>query len=165
MNGNWIPKGLVSLERLSDRNDRYVKEITSQNANTSGEYEKVNIGDENNPKIVNLGKCCTPKERHLFIKLLQKFLDVFASSYEDLKDFRNGQFQHHIPLKLEVAPFKQKLRNYNPKVTDAIFKEIDKILQVRIIYPIHHSTWVTNIIPVPKKNGEIRIYVDFQNLN
>lgn len=72
--------------------------------------------------MVNLGRCCNPKERHLFIKLLQKYLDFFAYSYEDLKDFRNGQFQHHIPLKPEVAPFRQKLRNYNTKVANAIFK-------------------------------------------
>lgn len=70
LKGNRIPRGLVSLERLFDRNDRYVKENVSQTANTSGEYEKINLGDENNPKMVNLGKCCNPKERHLFINLL-----------------------------------------------------------------------------------------------
>jgi hypothetical protein len=46
-----------------------------------------------------------------------------------------------------------------------IFKEIDKMLYVRIIYPIHHSTWVANVVPVRKKNGEKRICVDFRNLN
>lgn len=35
----------------------------------------------------------------------------------------------------------------------------------KIIYPIHHFTWVANIVPVRKKNGEIRICVDCKNLN
>lgn len=39
------------------------------------------------------------------------------------------------------------------------------MLKVRIIYPIHHSTWVANIGPIKKKNREIRICVDFCNLN
>ena len=39
------------------------------------------------------------------------------------------------------------------------------MLKAHIIYPIHHSTWVANIVPVRKKNGEIRICGDFRNLN
>lgn len=50
-------------------------------------------------------------------------------------------------------------------VVEVIFKEVDKMLKERIIYPIHHSTWVANIAPVRKKNGEIKICVDIRNLN
>ena len=39
------------------------------------------------------------------------------------------------------------------------------MLKERIIYPIHHSTWISNIVLVKKKNGEIRICIDFRNLN
>ena len=39
------------------------------------------------------------------------------------------------------------------------------MLKAHIIFPIHHSTWVENIVPIRKKNGEIRICVDFSNLN
>ena len=39
------------------------------------------------------------------------------------------------------------------------------MLKARIIYPIHHSTWIANIVPVRKKNIEIKICVDFHNLN
>ena len=39
------------------------------------------------------------------------------------------------------------------------------MLQARIIYPIHHSTWVANIVPVMKKTGKTRIFIDFRNLN
>ena len=39
------------------------------------------------------------------------------------------------------------------------------MLKARIIYPIHHSTWIANIVPIRKKNGEIIICVDFRNLN
>lgn len=97
--------------------------------------------------------------------LLKKYIDVFAWSYDDMKEFRDGRFQHQILLKPGISPFRKKLRNFNPMMVDAIFKEVDKILKARIIYPIHHSTWVANIVPVSKKSGEIRIFVDFRNLN
>ena len=50
-------------------------------------------------------------------------------------------------------------------VLDAIFSEVHKMLEARIIYPIHHSTWIANIFPTRKKNGEIRICINFRNLN
>ena len=34
-----------------------------------------------------------------------------------------------------------------------------------IIKPIRHSTWVSNLVPVRKNNGDIRLCVDFRNLN
>ena len=40
-----------------------------------------------------------------------------------------------------------------------------KMSDVGIIKPIRHSTWVSNLVPVRKKNGDIRLCVDFRNLN
>ena len=31
--------------------------------------------------------------------------------------------------------------------------------------PIKHPKWLSNVVPVKKKNGQIRYYVDFRNLN
>ena len=31
--------------------------------------------------------------------------------------------------------------------------------------PLRYSDWVENLVLVKKKNGEIRLYVDFRNLN
>ena len=44
-------------------------------------------------------------------------------------------------------------------------KEVKKLLDAKIIFPIFHSTWVENLVPVRKKIGEIRLCVDFCNLN
>ncbi|KAH9310836.1 hypothetical protein KI387_025871 [Taxus chinensis] len=53
-----IPKGQVILEELFDKHDRYIKSKTSKGARQF-ECEKVNIGSLEEPKMVNLGKCCT----------------------------------------------------------------------------------------------------------
>ena len=40
-----------------------------------------------------------------------------------------------------------------------------KLLKAKIIVPLRYSEWVANLVPVRKKNGEIRLCVDFRNLN
>ena len=39
------------------------------------------------------------------------------------------------------------------------------MLAARIIRPVRHTTWVSNPVIVRKKSGEIRICIDFRNLN
>ena len=40
-------------------------------------------------------------------------------------------------------------------------KELNKLLEAKIILPVHHTTWVAKLVPVRKKLGEIRICIDF----
>lgn len=40
-----------------------------------------------------------------------------------------------------------------------------KLIAAGFIKPIKHPTWLSNIIPVKNKNRQIRIYVDFRDLN
>ena len=46
-----------------------------------------------------------------------------------------------------------------------IEKEVKKLLDAKIIVPLRYSSWIANLVPVRKKNGEIRLCVDFRNLN
>jgi hypothetical protein len=46
-----------------------------------------------------------------------------------------------------------------------IEKEVKKLLDAKIIVPLRYSEWVANLVPVRKKNGEIRLCVDFRNMN
>ena len=44
-------------------------------------------------------------------------------------------------------------------------KELTKLIEANIIFPIKHSSWVANLVLVRKKRGEIRLCVDFRDLN
>jgi hypothetical protein len=44
-------------------------------------------------------------------------------------------------------------------------KEVKKILDAKIIIPLRYSEWVAKLVLVRKKNGDIRLCVDFRNLN
>ena len=73
--------------------------------------------------------------------------------------------QHTIPLKEDVKPFRQKLRQINHKLAPMIQQELQKMVAGGIIAPTRHSSWCSNLVVVRKKNGEIRLCVDFRNLN
>ena len=90
---------------------------------------------------------------------------MFAWSYQDLKNFDISIMQHKIPLKGDAKPHKQKLRQINILLLPSIEKEIKKLLKAKIIVPLRYSEWVANLVPVQNKNGEIRLCVDFRNLN
>jgi hypothetical protein len=62
-------------------------------------------------------------------------------------------------------PFRKKMRQFNPMLFPIIEKELKRLLDAKIIVPLRYSEWVENLVPVRKKNGEIRLCVDFRNLN
>ena len=53
----------------------------------------------------------------------------------------------------------------NPTLAPKMQEELLKLRDGGIIKPIRHSTWVSNLVIVRKKNGDIRLCVDFRNLN
>ena len=44
-------------------------------------------------------------------------------------------------------------------------EELIKLRDAGIIKPNRHSSWVSNLFPTRKKNGDIRLCVDFRNIN
>nr|GEU78465.1 hypothetical protein [Tanacetum cinerariifolium] len=53
----------------------------------------------------------------------------------------------------DYKPAVQKQRRVNPKIHDVIKKEVIKLLDAGMIYPIFNSQWVSLIHCVPKKGG------------
>ena len=53
----------------------------------------------------------------------------------------------------------------HPKLEPLIQSEVKKLLDAKIIFKVRHSEWVSNLVLVRKKSGEIRLSVDFRNLN
>jgi len=60
---------------------------------------------------------------------------------------------NRILLEDEGKPMIQPQRRLNPVISDVVKKEMTKVLQVGIIYPISDSQWVSPIHVVPKKIG------------
>ena len=57
------------------------------------------------------------------------------------------------------------MRRINPIQLPLVEKEIKKMYEAGIIVPVRFSDWVSNLVAVRKKTGEIRLCIDFRNLN
>nr|GEZ53982.1 reverse transcriptase [Tanacetum cinerariifolium] len=53
----------------------------------------------------------------------------------------------------DYKPAVQHQRRVNPKIHDVIKKEVEKLLDTGLIYPIYDSPWVSPVHCVPKKGG------------
>ncbi|RVW85035.1 Retrovirus-related Pol polyprotein from transposon 17.6 [Vitis vinifera] len=74
-------------------------------------------------------------------------------------------FQRHLPILPHVKPVKQKLRQLHPRWSLQVKEEIQKQLSVGFISVVEYPEWLVNIILVPKKDGKVRVCVDFRDLN
>jgi len=70
--------------------------------------------------------------------------------------------QHKLPLKLECPPIKQKLRRMKPKMTLKIKEEVEKQFNSGFLAVAKYAQWVENVVHVPKKDGKVRMCVDYR---
>jgi hypothetical protein len=162
---HMIPKGVANLENLFDLREIFRGSKNAKTGSSCPIYETINLGTPENPKNVNLGKTVSKEDKKSYLKLFKEYQDVFAWSYRELKTYDTHIIQHTIPLKSGVKPFQQKLRKYHPSLEPLMYQELKKLLDAKIIFQVRHSAWVANLVPVRKKYGEIRLCVDFRNLN
>jgi len=72
---------------------------------------------------------------------------------------------HAFNVELGARPVVKPMRTFHPDVEAQIIQEIQKLFTAGFIKPIMHPRWLSNIVQVKKKNGQIRCCVDFRNLN
>lgn len=162
MKDNIIPRRLIPLEELFDACD--VARKLSLVPTDKG-VEDANLRTADKPKLIKLSKALSPEVKAQYVRLISKFSNVFAWDYSDLKVYDKDVIQHTIPIKPDLKPFKQKLRWINPKLLLSIEKEVNGLFKAGIIVPIKFSDWISNLVPIRKKTGEIRLCIDFRNLN
>jgi hypothetical protein len=114
---------------------------------------------------INLGANCTPDEVVSYTALFKEFRDVFAWSYEEMPGIDPSIVIHEIKTYPDAKPVRQKLRPVHPKKLAAIKAEVEKLLKSGFIYPVPLTEWVSNLVPVAKKQGTIRVCVDYRDLN
>ena len=65
----------------------------------------------------------------------------------------------------EARLVKHKLRWLRPEWAEKIREEIAKKIQSNFLEVVDYPQWLANIVPVPKKDEKVRMYVDFRDLN
>jgi hypothetical protein len=78
---------------------------------------------------------------------------VIGYSLDDLKGISPALCMHKINLEEDAKPVVDYQRRLNPKLKEVVRKEVMKLLEAGIIYPIVDSKWVSHVHCVPKKGG------------
>nr|GMC77894.1 uncharacterized protein LOC109150426 [Ipomoea batatas] len=72
---------------------------------------------------------------------------------------------HRLAVKKACHPVKQAQRRFRPELIPSIEGEVNKLIEAGFIREVKYPTWISSIVPVRKKNGQIRVCVDFRDLN
>ena len=92
-------------------------------------------------------------EEKKLLKTLKKHHAAIGYTLDDLKGISPTLCQHKINLEKDAKPVRDHQRRLNPKTKEVVRKEILKLLEAGIIYPVADSQWVSPVHCVPKKGG------------
>ncbi|GJR21020.1 reverse transcriptase domain-containing protein [Tanacetum coccineum] len=109
---------------------------------------------EGNDKLpVIIAKDLKNEEKAALIEVLKSHKRAIAWKLSDIKGIDPEFCTHKILMEEDYEPTVQHQRRVNPKIHDVIKKEVEKLLDAGLIYPISDSPWVSPVHCVPKKGG------------
>src|SRR3954463_9005478 len=146
------------LSRLVDKESKSM--LPPQEA-----IETINLGTDEEPKNIKIGATLGKDVKAILIKLLHEYAKIFAWSYRDMPGLDTDIVVHRLPLKEGCAPVRQKRRRVRPDMDSKIREEVLKQFDAGFLAVVDYPPWIANIVPVPKKDGKVRMCVDYRDLN
>nr|GEW75798.1 reverse transcriptase domain-containing protein [Tanacetum cinerariifolium] len=152
--GMYLPQIQKELKICEAKNDK-----SSINEPPEGELKKLPPhleyafleGDEKLPVII--AKDLSVKEKAALIKVLKSHKRAIAWKLSDIKRIDPEFCTHKILMVDDFEPAVQHQRRVNLKIHEVIKKEVLKLLDAELIYPISDSPWVSPVHCVSKKGG------------
>nr|GEU31348.1 reverse transcriptase domain-containing protein [Tanacetum cinerariifolium] len=108
-------------------------------------------GTNNLPVIIS--KELKDEEKSALLKVLRSHKWAIAWKISNIKGIDPRFFTHKILMEDDFKPMVQHQRRVNLKIYKVIKKEVIKLLDAGLIYPISDSPWVSPVHCMPKKGG------------
>nr|GEX50169.1 reverse transcriptase [Tanacetum cinerariifolium] len=105
------------------------------------------------PIEVIISKDLSVNEKSALVEVLKSQKEAIAWKLTDIRGIDPEFCSHKILLEDDYSPKVQSQRRVNPKIHDVIKKEVKKLLDAGLIYPISDSPLVSPVHCVPKKGG------------
>ncbi|KAK8696927.1 hypothetical protein V6N13_113097 [Hibiscus sabdariffa] len=112
------------------------------------------LGDDETLPVIISNKLSAEEEKEL-VRVLRNYKETIGWTVADIKGLNPSTCIHRIKVFEDAKPSREGQRRLNPPMMEVVKKEIQKLLDADIIYPISDSDWVSPIHVVLKKTSVI----------
>ena len=127
--------------------------------------EEIDIGDCDRPRPTFISANLDPEYKQELKNLLKLYEDCFAWEYYEMHGLDRSIVEHRLHIKPGYRPYQQGARRCNSKILPDIKAEITRLIEVNFIRQCRYAEWISNVVLVYKKNGKLRVCIDFRDLN
>jgi hypothetical protein len=127
--------------------------------------EEVDLGDDSVKRPTYVSAKIPKEFKDQIVELLKEYKYCFAWDYNEMPDLNRNVVELKLAIRTDKNPVKQIPRRFAPQILPKIKEEIERLLKCGFIRPARYGDWLANVVPVKKKNGTIRVCIDFSDLN
>ncbi|KAL0386071.1 UNVERIFIED_CONTAM: hypothetical protein Sradi_3001400, partial [Sesamum radiatum] len=139
-------------------------EIPSKQAEKPDQVDNDTSKEKNETLPVIISSKLSTLEEEKLIRVLREFREAIGWTIADIKGLSPSTCMHRILLEEGAKPSREAQRRLNPPMMEVVKKEILKLLDAGMIFPIFDSEWVSPTQVVPKKTGITVIENSLENL-
>ena len=107
----------------------------------------------NGEQPVIMTSSLTTEEEEKVVEVLKANREAIGWTLSNLKGISPSYCMHKIHMEQDFRPVAQPQRRLNPTMKEVVKKEVQKLLEAGMIYPISDSAWVSHVQVVSKKGG------------
>uniref|UniRef100_A0A2N9IET6 Reverse transcriptase domain-containing protein n=1 Tax=Fagus sylvatica TaxID=28930 RepID=A0A2N9IET6_FAGSY len=163
-----IDAGENLLEDEDDDGEKFALSIGAIRKEEPTQIENMQEDDQDQETNTNVVDCnmvyVLPRE-FMFLERLELEENEDKEETRELPGLDRKLMEHRLPIKTRFEPYQQAPRRMAPDIILKVKEEIERLVAANFIRPARYVEWLSNIVPVMKKNGKLRICVDFRNLN
>ncbi|KAB2595522.1 hypothetical protein D8674_030972 [Pyrus ussuriensis x Pyrus communis] len=110
------------------------------------------LGEEETLPVI-ISSSLTAQEESKLVRVLKEYKTAIGWTLADIKGISPTMCMHRILLEEGSKTSREAQRRLNPPMMEVVKKEVIKLLDCGVIYPISDSRWVSPVQCVPKKSG------------
>ena len=126
---------------------------------------EIQVDPEDCTRTTYIGAGLADHLREKLIGFLRKNKSSFTWSHADMVGINPQTITHRLNVDPGAKPIRQKRRKIGTEKNKVINEEISKLLENGLIREVQYPNWLANTVVVPKKNGKMRVCIDFTDLN